>query len=131
LDFKKIVTLITIASALNLLGLAKSNAAGIGIWCQVRGVERSKVNIKGRGLPRGRYFAKIYSGGVWVQSRVKIATKRQVEFEFDSHDEEDEPGGTIISPTFIQDLKVLGLIREAKSKRLVGKMTGPCEFRDK
>jgi hypothetical protein len=127
----KYITVVMIAVVLNFFVVDESNAAGINIWCQVRGVERSKVNIKGRGLPRGRYFAKIYSGGVWVQSGVKAAAKRQVEFEFDSHDEEDEPGGKNISPTFIQDLKVLGLIREAKSKRLVGKMSGSCEFRDR
>jgi hypothetical protein len=112
---------------LNLSVTVDVNAAGLGVWCQVRGLERSKVNVKGRGL-RGKYFAKIYSGGVWVKSGVKAAVKRQVEFEFDSHDE--GPGVTLISPTYIKDLKVLGVIRDAKSKRLIGKIGNSCEFRE-
>ena len=114
---------------LNLTFVGDAHAAGISVWCQVRGLERSKVKVKGRGLPRGKYFAKILSGGVWVKSGKKAAMGRQVEFEFDSHDDEG-PGVTLISPTYIQNLTVLGLIRDARTNRLLGKFSTGCEFRD-
>ena len=111
-----------------------SHAAGVGVWCQFRGDERergderSKVTVRGRGLPRGRYFAKILSGGVWVKASAKPAIGRQVEFEFDSHSDEG-PGVTLIPPTYTQNLVVLGLIRDAKTSRLIGKFSTSCEFR--
>jgi hypothetical protein len=110
------------------------HASGVGVWCQFRGDqrgrgdERSKVTIRGRSLPRGKYFAKILSGGVWVRTGAKPAISRQVEFEFDSHSDEG-PGVTLISPTYTQNLVVLGLIREAKTSRLIGKFSTSCEFR--
>jgi hypothetical protein len=129
LYFKRFVSLVVATLVLDITTIDDVNAAGIGVWCEVRGLERSKVNVKGRKLPRGKYFAKILSGGVWVKSGVKVAVNRQVEFEFDSHSDEG-PGVTIIPPTFIKDLKILGVIRDAKSKRLIGKMSDACDFRD-
>lgn len=126
---KTLVTLIMTILLLNLSFVGEAHAAGVGVFCEVRGLERSKVNVKGRGLPRGKYFAKILSGGVWVRSGKKAAISRQVEFEFDSHDDEG-PGVTLISPRFIQNLTVLGLIRDAKTNRLIGKFSSSCEFRE-
>ncbi len=120
------VTLLTFVFSLGVATVAE--AAGIGVWCQVRGNERSKVKVTGRGI-RGKYFAKIYSGGVWVKSPVKATAYRKIEFEFDSHSEE-EPGNTLIPATFIKGRKVLGLIRNAKTKLLVAKLSSECEFRE-
>lgn len=126
---KKIIGITITALLLHLGAVSESKAAGVGVWCQVRGLERSKVKVTGRGLRRGKYFAKILSGGVWIKTWNKPAVSRQVEFEFDSHTDEG-PGVTVIPPTFIQGLTVLGLIREAKTKRLIGKFSSDCEYRD-
>jgi hypothetical protein len=129
LYIKRFVSLSLTMLVLYISTVDTVNAAGIGVWCEVRGVERSKINVKGRKFPRGKYFAKILSGGVWVKSGVKVAVNRQVEFKFDSHTDEG-PGVTLIPPTYIKDLKVLALIRDAKTKRLIAKMSDACDFRD-
>jgi hypothetical protein len=129
LYLKKFVILVVTTLLLNLSFVGDVAAAGISVWCEVRGLERSKVKVKGRGLPRGKYFVRLFSGGALVKSGVKAATSRQVEFEFDSHDDEG-PGVTVIPATFIKELKVLVHLRDAKTKRLIGKMSNACEFRD-
>jgi hypothetical protein len=129
LSFKSFISIVITTLLLSLAIVGDVQAAGISVSCEVRGLERSKVKVKGRGLPRGKYFAKILSGGVWVKSGKKAATGRQVEFEFDSHDDEG-PSVTLISPRFIQNLTVLGLIRDAKTNRLIGKFSSSCEFRE-
>ena len=94
-------------------------------------VPRSKITVKGYGLPKGKYYAKVDSGGNLVKSNAKAAVSRQVQFEFDSNPEDVAlEGKTAIHPAFIQGGIVRASIRDAKSKLLIkGYMTADCSIR--
>lgn len=108
---------ITVAVILNLILLVDLEAATIEISCRVE-EDRSKISVEGSGLPPGKYYAKVLSGGVWSRpSRPKAAVGRHVEFEFDSH---DEAGATLIPANFIINGAAQGVIRKFKINRSMG-----------
>lgn len=134
---KKVISLAVCLLLFYLSILDIANAASIWVKCEVRGTDRSKISVKAAGL-KGRYFARVASGGSFIQSAVKPVTFRKVEFDFDSgeddhiHDSGDPviEGATAIPATFIQGGKVLGSIRKAKTRALVGTVRAACRVRD-
>ncbi len=120
-------------------GSGKSGPGGSGVsgsddpvGPEEHGTIRSKVTVKGYGLPKGKYFARINSrGSSPITSRPKPATGRKVEFEFDSNLEDViAEAKTQIPPTFIQGGTARASIRSAKTKRLIkGYMTAECRVR--
>jgi hypothetical protein len=93
---------------------------------------RAKVTVRGYGLPKGKYFARIHSGGsAPITSRPRSLTGRKVEFEFDSNrDDVTAKAKTAIPPTFVSGAIVRASIRNAKTKALVkGYMSAECTVR--
>lgn len=157
--FKKAALLAMTTILLNLGILGNANAARIEVSCELisattpvvdthgagsgsgrgglddpqggGGVSRSKVTVRGFGFPKGKYYAKVDSGGNSVKSRLKAAVNRQVQFEFDSNPEDVIlEAKTAIPPTFIQGGVVRASIRDAKTKLLIkGYMTTNCIIR--
>lgn len=154
--FKNAAFLAIATILLNLGILGDANAARIDVSCELRsttatvidthgagsgsgrgglddpvgggGVPRSKVTVRGYGFPKGKYYAKVDSGGNSVKSRPKAAVSRQVQFEFDSNPEDVIlEAKTAIHPAFIQGGVVRASIRDAKTKLLIkGYMTTNC-----
>jgi len=156
--FKNAAILAVTTIMLNLSILSDVNAARIDVSCELRNatasvvdthgsgsgrgrgglddpaggssVPRSKITVKGYGLPKGKYYAKVDSGGNLVKSNAKAAVSRQVQFEFDSNPEDVAlEAKTAIHPAFIQGGVVKASIRDAKSKLLIKTyMTADCNI---
>jgi hypothetical protein len=159
--FKNAAFLAVTTIMLNLSILGDANAARIDVSCELRNATtsvvdthgsgsgsgrgglddtaggssgsgpRSKITVKGYGLPKGKYYAKVDSGGNFMKSNAKAAVSRQVQFEFDSNPEDVAlEGKTAIHPAFIQGGVVKASIRDAKSKLLIKTyMTADCSIR--
>jgi hypothetical protein len=121
-------------------GSGKSGSGGSGGSCSddpnpsspVQETLRAKVTVRGYGLPKGKYFARIHSGGsAPITSRPRSLTGRKVEFEFDSNrDDVTAKAKTAIPPTFVSGAIVRASIRNAKTKALVkGYMSAECTVR--
>jgi hypothetical protein len=129
MNFKKVAGLAVTALALNLSILGDVNAASIRVKCEVRDTSRSKVSVDGAGLS-GKYFARVYSGGIWKSSRVKAAnSSHEVEFDFDSNSNDIKAGATAIPATYIKGGKVVGSIRRAGTNALIGSVGAACRVR--
>jgi hypothetical protein len=93
---------------------------------------RAKVTVRGYGLPKGKYFARIHSGGsAPITSRPKPLNGRKVEFEFDSNrDDVTAKAKTAIPSAFLSGAIVRASVRNAKTKALVkGYMSAECTVR--
>jgi hypothetical protein len=93
---------------------------------------RAKVTVRAHGLPKGKYFARIHSGGnAPITSRPRSSIGRKVEFEFDSNrDDVTAKAKTAIPPAFLSGAIVRASVRNAKTKALVkGYMSAECTVR--
>jgi hypothetical protein len=129
MSLKQILSTLAIALLISLNIMDIAEATTISVSCRYEtevGRIRSKVRVQASSLPRGKYYAKILSGGGgWLSSKPKAG--RRVEFEFDSH---SEPGKTLISENFVASGTVVAVIRKFKANGKVGpSMSAACEIR--
>lgn len=129
MNLKKVFGLTVSSLALSLIVLGDANAAGVAVKCEVRN-GRSKASVDGSGV-RGRYIAKLRSGGVTVASKPKTADpiSREVEFDFDSNPNDIRAGATAIAPNFIKNAKVTGGIYGATTGALIAQAGATCRVK--
>jgi hypothetical protein len=73
----------------------------ISVKCEKR-PSRSKVSVDGRNLPSGSYTARITSGANSQTSAARRTVGDEVEFDFDSNQNDIAAGATRIAANFIQ-----------------------------
>ncbi len=116
MNFKKIVGLAATTLALNMGMFGDANAASVGVDCEVRGLNRSKISVNGASLRAGQYRAYAKSGANVKWSKAfQRPVNGQVEFDFDSDPGDIRAGATAIIKTFIQNRAVTGSIYKYNS----------------
>ena len=107
-------------------------ALTIRVRCESRGTERSKISVDAFGLPKGKYYTIISSGGSKLKSTPQPTVGKQVEFDFDSDPDDIAAGAMGIAPAFIQTGKVKAGVRSAKNNKLQGggHFVGTCKVRE-
>jgi hypothetical protein len=102
----------------------EAEVPSIRVRCETRGNPRtrSKVSVDGNNLAPGRYSAQIESGSNptnTATSGTQPADDDEVEFDFDSEQDDIADGATAIAADFIQGGKVTGKIRDASGNVVV------------
>jgi hypothetical protein len=75
--------------------------SNISVTCEKRS-SRSKISVDGRNLPSGSYTARVTSGTNSRTSAARRTVGDEVEFDFDSNQNDIAAGATRISANFIQ-----------------------------
>jgi hypothetical protein len=102
------------------------NGFGILVSCELT-ADRSSVSVKAKDLAPGTYLATITSGTNEVMTLPLAITDDEVEFDFDSDDDEVADGATEIAADFIQDdLAVTAEIVNDANDAVVYSATGMC-----
>jgi hypothetical protein len=107
-----------------------ANAASLTVQCKIGGA-RSSVAMRSTGM-KGKYFVKIFSGDLEIQSIEKVANNKGViDFRFDSSDAiiQQNQGITKIGADFIKKRSVVGVMRKAGSHAHVGGVSTTCKSR--
>ena len=77
-----------------------ADAADILVACKVR-ADRSKISVKGKNLEAGEYYAVVTSGENSAESLPQQPFDDEVEFDFDSNQEDIAEGAVAIAADFI------------------------------
>jgi hypothetical protein len=85
-------------SALSAPGI--NGSAPVEVKCERRS-NRSKISVDGNNLARGRYTARVTSGGNSRTSPARQSVGDEVEFDFDSNRNDIAAGATAIPANFI------------------------------
>ena len=125
----KLKSLIT-ASAVTVLALASiaARAADVEVSCEKRS-NRSRASVDGNNLKRGSYRAVLKSGDRTARSPFAQTIGDEVEFDFDSNQNDIAEGATPISPGFIVDGRVRGYLVNESSQRVTPIVTAICRVR--
>lgn len=118
MEIKKFTGLAITALALNALVLSDAFADTVETKCRVRS-NRSKVSVDANGLGNGTYYATVTSGGVTVKSddmQTISSSGDEVEFDFDSNQNDIAEGATPIDIDFIVKKTVKGAIYNSDGK---------------
>jgi hypothetical protein len=118
----------TSAVALLTLASISANAANVDVRCEKRS-SRSRASVDGDGLSRGSYRAVLISGGRTARSDFAAAVGDEVEFDFDSNQNDIAEGATPIPATFIVDGRVKGYLVNENNKRVTPIVTAICRVR--
>ena len=122
-------TLITasVVAALALVSVA-ANAADVQVTCEKRS-NRSRASVDGENLKRGSYRAVLTSGGKVARSNFDQTIGDEVEFDFDSNQNDIAEGATPIAPGFIVDGRVRGYLVNESNQRVTPIVTAICRVR--
>ncbi|MES2625501.1 MAG: hypothetical protein V4628_09490 [Pseudomonadota bacterium] len=102
------------------------NGFGILVRCELE-ADRSKVSVNAKDLPPGTYYATVTSGLNEELSLPLLTADDEVEFDFDSDEDEVDDGATEIDDDFIQDdLEVTAEIVNDANDQVVYSATGVC-----
>ena len=102
---------ITVGLGVAVLALAlQAEAVEIRIKCEKRlnpdgSAERSKISVDGKDLDAGTYTAMVASGDNGAISNSQSAMGDEVEFDFDSNNNDVDAGAKEIDPDFIQSTR--------------------------
>ncbi len=128
MEIKKITGLAITVLALSVMVLGDVFADTVETKCRVR-ANRSKVSVDADGLGNGRYYATVTSGGVTVKSedmQTISASGDEVEFDFDSNQNDIAEGATPIDIDFIANRTVKGAIYNSTTGALVEDDSAKC-----
>jgi hypothetical protein len=122
-------TLIT-TSALAALTLASisARAADVQVTCEKR-ANRSRASVDGNNLNRGSYRAVLKSGDRTARSPFDQTIGDEVEFDFDSNQNDIAEGATAIPANFIVDGRVRGYLVNTSNQRVTPIVTAICRVR--
>jgi len=124
------ITLFGTALTLALGSFAAAAGDTQRVSCEKR-VNRSKASVDGKRLPAGNYYAKLdaMDGTPAAQSNTSPAVAGEVEFDFDSNNNDIVEGATPISAGFISGTQVTGSIYNAANNALVFTKSADCRVR--
>ena len=126
MKFKSLIT----ASMLSVLALGSigAHAANVEVTCEKRS-NRSRASVDGDNLRRGSYRAVLKSGDRTVRSPFAQTIGDEVEFDFDSNQNDIAEGATPISQGFIVDGRVRGYLVNESNLRVTPIVTAICSVR--
>lgn len=103
--------------------------------CEVRHTEaeqtRSKVKVKAKDLVSGDYYAILTSGDNLFQSETQSVSDDEVEFEFDSDEDDILEGAEAIEADFIQGETVTADLVDAATAEILLSETVSCLVKNK
>ena len=103
--------------------------------CEVRHTEaeqtRSKVKVKAKDLVSGDYYAILTSGDNLFQSETQSVSDDEVEFEFDSDEDDILEGAEAIEADFIQGETVTADLVDAATDEILLSETVSCLVKNK
>lgn len=102
---------------------------GLRIRCEVRS-DRSKISVDANNIASGTYKASVTSGGVEIFSGELDTIGDEVEFDFDSENDDIDEGATAIDANFIQGGVVTGKIYAENGDLVAGLENVSCEIDD-
>ena len=125
----KLKTLITasVVAALTLASIG-ARAADVDVRCEKRG-NRSSASVDGNNLNRGSYRAVLKSGERTARSPFDQTIGDEVEFDFDSNQNDIAEGATPIPANFIVDGRVRGYLVNTSNQRVTPIVTAICRVR--
>jgi hypothetical protein len=110
----------------DLTPIPGQNGFGILVSCELS-TGRSSISVKAKDLAPGTYFATITSGTNEEMTLPLAITDDDVEYDFDSDDDEVDDGATEIDADFIDDdLEVTAKITNDFNDKVVYSATGMC-----
>ena len=93
--------------------------------CEKRS-NRSRASVNGNNLKTGSYRAVLKSGDSTARSPFAQTIGDEVEFDFDSNQNDIAEGATPISPSFIVDGRVRGYLVNESNQRVTPIVTAIC-----
>ena len=118
------------ATAVSMLAFASfgASAADVEVRCEKR-ASRSKASVDGSNLRSGQYRAVLKSGTRTARSPYDQTIGDEVEFDFDSNQNDIAEGASPIPANFIVDGRVKGYLVDSNNVRVTPIVTAICRVR--
>jgi hypothetical protein len=118
----------TSAVAALMLASLGARAADVEVRCEKR-ANRSSASVDGNNLSKGSYRAVLKSGDRTARSPFDQTIGDEVEFDFDSSQNDIAEGATAIAANFIVDGRVRGYLVNSSNQRVTPIVTAICRIR--